>query len=218
MGLTKINYVNNQTVITAENMNAIQDAIIALENKQSETPSSTSAVLYGEEQNLTDKQKAQAQKNIGVDNIIKNVSGNTDRLDDHEILISEINSITDDEITILNSLLESNLLPCNPVIEATVVYTPGTLEVTPYRWDVTATITGIDKSLIQKVEIGRAMKLNIVSYSFEEVSATQTDELAHICAKTYTEDYTTNYVFAVRLTYYDAFGVIRELILKGVEA
>ena len=32
MGLNKVTYTNHQTVISAENMNAIQDAIIALEN------------------------------------------------------------------------------------------------------------------------------------------------------------------------------------------
>ena len=33
MALTKINYVSGKTVITAENLNAIQDAVLALENK-----------------------------------------------------------------------------------------------------------------------------------------------------------------------------------------
>lgn len=32
MGLTKVNYQDNLTLITAQNLNDIQDAIIALEN------------------------------------------------------------------------------------------------------------------------------------------------------------------------------------------
>lgn len=32
MGLNKVNYIDQQTVISAQNLNAIQDAVIALEN------------------------------------------------------------------------------------------------------------------------------------------------------------------------------------------
>ena len=34
MSLTKVNYIDKETVITAQNLNDIQDAIITLENKE----------------------------------------------------------------------------------------------------------------------------------------------------------------------------------------
>lgn len=61
MALVKVTYVNGVTVITAENLNAIQDAIIALEN----AGIPTNVVQYVA-QTLTDAQKAQARDNIGA--------------------------------------------------------------------------------------------------------------------------------------------------------
>ena len=43
MGLKKVNYIHNQTEITADNLNDIQDAIIELEKKISEIPTVTGA-------------------------------------------------------------------------------------------------------------------------------------------------------------------------------
>ena len=63
MALTKVVYVDGITVIYAQNLNDIQDAIIALEGA-----SAPSAVLYVS-QTLTDGQKAQARTNIGAASI-----------------------------------------------------------------------------------------------------------------------------------------------------
>lgn len=60
MALTKVVYTDGVTVIYASNLNAIQDAIIALEGA-----SAPSAVLYVS-QTLTDGEKAQARTNIGA--------------------------------------------------------------------------------------------------------------------------------------------------------
>lgn len=64
MALVKVTYVNGTTVIYAENLNAIQDAIIALEN----AGIPTNVVQYVA-QTLTDAQKAQARDNIGAASI-----------------------------------------------------------------------------------------------------------------------------------------------------
>lgn len=64
MALSKVVYVNGVTVITAENLNDIQDAIIALEN----AGIPTNVVQYVA-QTLTDAQKAQARDNIGAASI-----------------------------------------------------------------------------------------------------------------------------------------------------
>lgn len=61
MALSKVVYVNGVTVITAENLNDIQDAIIALENAGIPTD-----VVQYVAQTLTDTQKAQARDNIGA--------------------------------------------------------------------------------------------------------------------------------------------------------
>ena len=63
MALTKVTYTDNVTVIYAQNLNDIQDAIIALEGA-----SAPSAVLYVA-QTLTDDQKSQARTNIGAASI-----------------------------------------------------------------------------------------------------------------------------------------------------
>ena len=63
MALVKVTYVDGTTVIYAANLNAIQDAIIALENALPQ-----SAVQYVA-QSLTDAQKAQARDNIGAASI-----------------------------------------------------------------------------------------------------------------------------------------------------
>lgn len=59
MALTKVIYTDGVTVIYAENLNNIQDAIIALEG---------SSVLFVS-QTLTDAQKTQARDNIGAASI-----------------------------------------------------------------------------------------------------------------------------------------------------
>ena len=64
MALSKVVYVNGVTVITAENLNDIQDAIIALENAGIPTD-----VVQYVAQTLTDTQKAQARDNIGAASI-----------------------------------------------------------------------------------------------------------------------------------------------------
>lgn len=64
MALVKVTYVNGATVIYAENLNAIQDAIIALENAGIPTD-----VVQYVAQTLTDAQKAQARDNIGAASI-----------------------------------------------------------------------------------------------------------------------------------------------------
>lgn len=46
MALEKVNYVDNQTVITAKNMNAMQDAIIELERKVGSGEFSDGASAY----------------------------------------------------------------------------------------------------------------------------------------------------------------------------
>ena len=43
MAFKKVNYIDNETEITAENMNAIQDAIIDMEKRLSEIPTTTGA-------------------------------------------------------------------------------------------------------------------------------------------------------------------------------
>lgn len=45
MALTKRNYVSGETIITAENLNDIQDSIIELEDKGGGAPRLTSAIM-----------------------------------------------------------------------------------------------------------------------------------------------------------------------------
>lgn len=196
MGLTKINYINNQTVISADNMNDIQDAIIALEKM----PLNSGVVLYGEKQNLTDGQKEQAKKNIGVYNT----------------------SLTDAEIELLNAILVEDTLISQPKMEAT--YTSGE-EPEPdpetglywhYR-SFTAKVTNIDKVFVKKARVGIATQVGImVTYKWYDAEITF-GETEHTISYYIREQLAYGYSGAlVELTYYSLIGGINELTVEAV--
>ena len=132
--------------------------------------------------------------------------------------------LTDNEIDMLSKMLMGGSLPCDPVIAVSKVerYEPyynaqGVHMYTTYYWDISATITGIDKSLIQKVAIGSTITSND-TFSFKQVDVTSTDDTTHTVAYTFKSTSHSAYYkkFVVRLTYYTLFGETLTLLSDEV--
>lgn len=144
--------------------------------------------------------------------------------EDKAEIAAGITVLTDGEIEMLNALLMEGSLTCEPVIEASVAkrsipYTnpiTGSVMGYDYYWDITATITGIDKRLVQKVEVGRIRKSQAayddITYG-NKMTVTLSDDKVHTAVYTYDDgSYYGTYYFGVRLTYYTLFGDTATLV------
>ena len=237
MGLTKVNYVNNQTVISAESMNAIQDAIIALEEaigtsaagiasiKQttvSDEDGGTNVITI----NLTDGTSHSFQMKNGSkgSSPVRGVDYWTD--EDKAEIASEASLLTGDEIDMLNYLLTNDTPACEPVVEATRegwtenVQNPVTGSITTWRYKkISVVITGIHKSLIKKVEIGytNSGSSSHPSYTWQEFPVVSSDDTTHSVEKTYKTASASQYLyFGYRLTYCTPFGDVKTFEEVGI--
>ena len=64
--LIKVTYKDKETIISAKNLNDIQDAIIALQEEVEQGGGSAAEAVLYTAQTLTDEQKATARDNIGA--------------------------------------------------------------------------------------------------------------------------------------------------------
>lgn len=143
--------------------------------------------------------------------------------EDKAEIAAGITVLTNEEIEMLNSLLMGGSLMCDPSItgshtDRNVPFygSPGNLLGYSYYTDISATITGIDKVLIQKVELGKVYAGHVYDdYTYTPVEVTMTDSGTHTVEHTDTRPGNTYYKYVIRLTYYTLFGETKTLE-KGV--
>jgi hypothetical protein len=142
--------------------------------------------------------------------------------EDKAEILSQVQPLAQEQIELLNALLIQDTLICFPEITATHRSRMGYDEETGHNThiiEVEATITDIDKTLIQKVEIGRSYLFGtITEFEWFDTDITLGDT-THTLSYSEEKPYATNYNgIYVRLTYYSLIGGINELTVKAVYA